>query len=89
MAPVPEYPGPGENIIVDTDASNVGIGSFLLQASSGLSRANIGLQKNDTIQAGEELLRDSTGITGHVKTLKYFHKTSTGKGFTCAPTTPL
>jgi hypothetical protein len=63
MAPVLGYLQPGEKFIVDTDASNIGIGGVLSQVQDGSEQVVAYFSK--TVQSQEELLCYSSRVVGH------------------------
>jgi hypothetical protein len=69
-APILAYPQPGQRFIVNTDASNVGIGGALSQVKDGQERVTE-LQQ-DAEQGREELLRHPTRTTFHSENTRAF-----------------
>jgi hypothetical protein len=57
-APILAYPQPGERFIVDTDASNVGIGGVLSQVQNGQERVIAYYSKTLTRHRGITVSRD-------------------------------
>jgi hypothetical protein len=74
------YPQPGERFIVDTDASNVGIGGVLSQVQDGQKRVMVYYSK--TLNKAEinycVTLRELLGI---LRTMEHYHKYQYGQEF--------
>jgi len=75
-------PAPGERFIVDTDASNVGIGVVVSQVQDGYS-----LLQYHPVQGREELMCNTSGVVGHRENTGTFSQLPVW-AITCASTTP-
>jgi hypothetical protein len=85
-APILVYPQPGERFIVDTDASNVGIGGVLSQVQNGQERVTA-YYSTALNKAEKNYCVTRRELLAIVGTLEHFHKYLHGQEFTCAPTT--
>jgi hypothetical protein len=72
-APILAYPRPGKRFIVDTDASNVGIGGVLLQVHNGQERV-IAYYSNMLNKAERNYCVTRRDLLAIVMTLEHFHK---------------
>ena len=79
-APVLGYPRPGEKFIVDTDASNVGIGGVLSQVQDGSERV-IAYFSKTLSKAERNYCVTRRELLAVVKTLEHFHKYLYGQEF--------
>ena len=79
-APVQGYPRPGEKFIVDTDASNVGIGGVLSQVQDGNERVVAYFSKTLS-KAERDYCVTRRELLAIVKTLENFHKYLYGQEF--------
>jgi hypothetical protein len=79
-APVLGYPRPGEEFIVDTDASNVGIGGVLSQLQDGQERVVAYFSKTLS-KAERNYCVTRRELLAIVKTLEHFHKYLYGQEF--------
>jgi len=80
MAPVLGYPRPGERFIVDTDASNVGIGGVLSQVQYGGERV-IAYFSKPLSKAERNNCVTRRELLAIMKTLEHFHKYLYGQEF--------
>ena len=79
-APLLGYPRPGERFIVDTDASNVGIGGVLSQVQYGGERV-IAYFSKPLSKAERNYCITRRELLAIVKTLEHFHKYLYGQEF--------
>jgi hypothetical protein len=73
IAPVLGYPRPGDKFIIDTDASNVGIGGVLSQVQDGKERVVTYFSKTPS-KAERNYCVTRRELMAKVKTLEHFHK---------------
>jgi hypothetical protein len=79
-APVLGYPRPGERFIIDTDASNLGIGGVLSQVQDGGERV-IAYFSKTLSKAERNYCVTRRELLAIVKTLEHFHKYLYGQEF--------
>jgi hypothetical protein len=79
-APILDYPQPGEKFIVDTDASNVGIGGVLSQVQGGKERV-IAYYSKTPSRAERNYCVARRELLAIVRTLEHFHKYLYGEEF--------
>jgi hypothetical protein len=79
-APIPAYPKPREEFIVDTDASNCGIGGVLSQVQDGQERV-IAYYSNTLNKAERNYSVTRRELLAIVRTLEHFHKYLYGRKF--------
>jgi hypothetical protein len=79
-APVLAYPQPGERFIVDTDASNFGIGGVLSQVQDGQERV-IAYYSQTLNKAEKNYCVTRRELLAIVRTLEHFHKYLYGQPF--------
>jgi hypothetical protein len=85
-APILAYPKPGEEFIVDTDASDCGIGGVLSQVHDGHERV-IAYYSKTLNKAERHYCVTHRELLAIARTLEHFHKYRTAKSSTCEPTT--
>jgi hypothetical protein len=74
------YPQPGERFVVDTDASNVGVGGVLSQVQGGKERA-IAYYSKTLNKAERNYCVTRRELLAIVRTLEHFHKYLYGQEF--------
>jgi len=80
MAPVLGYPQPGEKFIIDTDASNIGIGGVLSQVQDGCEQV-VSCFSKTLSKAKRNYCVTCRELLATVKTLEHFHKYLYGQEF--------
>jgi hypothetical protein len=79
-APILAYPQPGEKFIVDTDASNIGIGGVLFQVQDGKERV-IAYYSKTLSRAEGNYCVTRRELLAIVRMLEHFHKYLYGQEF--------
>jgi hypothetical protein len=85
-APILAYPKLGEGFIVDTDASNWGIGGVLSQVQDGQERV-IAYYSKTLNKAERNYCVTRRELLAIARTLEHSHKYRMAKSSTCEPTT--
>jgi hypothetical protein len=81
-APILAYPQPGERFVVDTDASNVGIGGVLSQVKERQERV-IAYYNGTLNKAERNYCVTRRELLAIVRTLEHFHKYLYAHGLLC------
>jgi hypothetical protein len=85
-APILAYPKPGQEFIVDTDASNCGTGGVFSQVQDGQERV-IAYYSKTLNKAERNNCVTRRELLAIVRTLEHFRKYLYGNGSACEPTT--